>query len=169
MQSLSVLEVISGIASCKIFCLSFMFHHFTMNCIWLMLFLHELKKALVLVKTVYFNYINRNVSVKQILLTCRPITKGGQGCQAPLKKFFSPLEKCVGLSLKLLHIVQKIWAPLRKLFAPLVSQAGYVPAHMDRRTKRGSPASFKNFRANSVFRASASCSKILKDKNISIQ
>jgi len=27
-----------------------MFHHFTMNCIWLMLFSHELKQVLVLVK-----------------------------------------------------------------------------------------------------------------------
>jgi len=27
-----------------------MFHHFTMNCIWLMLFLHELEHVLVLVK-----------------------------------------------------------------------------------------------------------------------
>jgi len=39
---------------------------------------------------------------------------------------FAPLEKCTGHNLKLLDIVQKIWAPLRKLFQPLmVSQAGY--------------------------------------------
>jgi len=31
-------EVFNGIARCKIFCLSFMFHHFTINCIWLILF-----------------------------------------------------------------------------------------------------------------------------------
>jgi len=31
-------EAFSGIASCKIFCLSFMFHHFTINCIWLVFF-----------------------------------------------------------------------------------------------------------------------------------
>jgi len=31
---------------------------------------------------------------------------------------FAPLEKCVGHGLKLLDIVQKIWAPLRRLFAP---------------------------------------------------
>jgi len=29
-----------------------------------------------------------------------------------------PLEKCVGYSLKISDIVQKIWDPLRKLFAP---------------------------------------------------
>jgi len=29
-----------------------------------------------------------------------------------------PLEKCVGYSLKILDIVQKMWAPSRKLFAP---------------------------------------------------
>jgi len=28
-------ETIIGIASCKIFCPSFMFYHFTINCIWL--------------------------------------------------------------------------------------------------------------------------------------
>jgi len=43
-------EAFNGIASRKIFCPFFMFHHFTMNCIWLMLFLHELKQVLVLVK-----------------------------------------------------------------------------------------------------------------------
>jgi len=41
-----------------------MFHHFTINCIWLILFLHELKQVLVLVK--HFSFINRNVSLKQI-------------------------------------------------------------------------------------------------------
>ena len=34
---------IDGIATCKKFCPSFMIHHFTMNCIWMMLCLHELK------------------------------------------------------------------------------------------------------------------------------
>jgi len=43
-------ETFSGIANYKIFCPSFMFHHFTTNCVWLMLFLHELKHVLVLVK-----------------------------------------------------------------------------------------------------------------------
>jgi len=43
-------EAFSGIASCNIFCPSFMLHHFAINCIWLMLFLHELKHVLVLVK-----------------------------------------------------------------------------------------------------------------------
>jgi len=60
-------EAFNGIASCKIFCPSVMFHHFTINCVWLMVFLHELKQVLVLVKQ--FSFINRNVSLKQILLT----------------------------------------------------------------------------------------------------
>ena len=34
--------------SCKIFCPSIISHHFTINCIWLMLVLHELKQVLVL-------------------------------------------------------------------------------------------------------------------------
>ena len=50
MQSLSVLEAFDGITSCKIFCPFIMFHHFTVNCICLMLFLHELEQVLVLVK-----------------------------------------------------------------------------------------------------------------------
>ena len=45
----------------------------------------------------------------------KPVTGGGEA----LRKFFAPpLEKCVGHRLKLLDIVQKIWAPLGKLFAP---------------------------------------------------
>jgi len=51
-------EAFNGIANCKIFHRSFMFHHFTINCIWLMLFMHELKQVLVLVKE--FSFINRN-------------------------------------------------------------------------------------------------------------
>jgi len=43
-------ETFNGIASCKMFFPSFMFHHFTINCIWLMFFLYELKHILVLVK-----------------------------------------------------------------------------------------------------------------------
>jgi len=42
-QALSVLEAFIGIASCKIFCPSMMFHYFTINCIWFRLFLHERK------------------------------------------------------------------------------------------------------------------------------
>ena len=38
-------EAFNGIASCKIFRQTFMFHHFTINCIWLMPFLHELKQV----------------------------------------------------------------------------------------------------------------------------
>jgi len=44
------------------------------------------------------------------------------------------LEKCVGHNLKLLDIVQNIWALLRKLFALLVSQAGYGPVHNKQQT-----------------------------------
>ena len=40
----------NGIASWTIFFRSFIFHHFTMNCICLMLFLHERKQILVVVK-----------------------------------------------------------------------------------------------------------------------
>jgi len=36
----------------------------------------------------------------------------------PPAKVFSHLEKCVGRSLKLLNIIEKVWAPIRKLFAP---------------------------------------------------
>jgi len=47
------------------------------------------------------------------------VTRWGAGRrgEAPLENFSPPLEKCVG-SLKLLDIVQNIWAPLGKLFAP---------------------------------------------------
>jgi len=54
----------------------------------------------------------------------RPVTRGG----CPPAKMFAPLEKCVGHSLKLLAIVEKIWPPLKAHFAPIVSQAGYGPA-----------------------------------------
>jgi len=37
-----------------------MFHHFTINCIWLVLFLHELKQVLLLVKQ--FSFINKRFS-----------------------------------------------------------------------------------------------------------
>jgi len=43
---------------------------------------------------------------------------GRRGGENPLENFSAPLEKCVGHHLKLLDIVQKIWASLRKLFAP---------------------------------------------------
>jgi len=51
-QYLPVIEAFNGIASGKIFCPSIMFHRFTINCIWLMLFLHELEQVLVLVKQI---------------------------------------------------------------------------------------------------------------------
>jgi len=48
-----------------------------------------------------------------------------RGAKPTLENFRPPPEKCVGHSLKILDIVQNIWAPLGKLFALLVSQAGY--------------------------------------------
>jgi len=49
----------------------------------------------------------------------RPVTRDTLGgSEAPLENSSHPREKCVGYSLKILDIVQKIWAPLRKLFAP---------------------------------------------------
>jgi len=51
-----------------------------------------------------------------------------QGASLPLENL-ALLEKCVGRGLKLLDLVQKIWAPLRKLSPLLVSQAGYGPGH----------------------------------------
>jgi len=42
---------------------------------------------------------------------------GRRGRNSP-RKFSPPLEKCAGHRLRLLDIVQKIWAPPRKLFAP---------------------------------------------------
>jgi len=41
-----------------------------------------------------------------------------QGGETSLENFSPPLEKCGGHNLKILDIVQKIWAPLGKLFAP---------------------------------------------------
>ena len=56
----------------------------------------------------------------------RPVTRG-VGVEAPLENFSHLLEKCVGYSLKLLEIVQKI-GPLSDKYLPLlVSQAGYGP------------------------------------------
>jgi len=46
-----------------------------------------------------------------MLITNRPVTRGAQ----PPQKNFRPLWKNVGRRLKLLDIVQKIWAPLRTL------------------------------------------------------
>jgi len=40
-------ETFNDLGGCKIFFSSIMFHHFTIHCIWLMLFLHELKQVLV--------------------------------------------------------------------------------------------------------------------------
>jgi len=48
----------------------------------------------------------------------RPVTSVGAGGLCPPRKFLLPLEKCVGYSLKILDIFQKIWASLRKLIAP---------------------------------------------------
>jgi len=54
--------------------------------------------------------------------------QGGQKGRSPLRTFFAPpLEKCVGHSLKLLDIVQKIWAPSENSSPLLVPQAGHRP------------------------------------------
>ena len=42
---------------------------------------------------------------------------GRRGAMSPLEKILTPLERCVGRSLKILDIVQKIWASLGKFFA----------------------------------------------------
>jgi len=58
----------------------------------------------------------------------RPVTRRAQGAASPpLENFSAPLEKCVGYSLKLLDIVQKIWALSENSSPLLVSQAGYGP------------------------------------------
>jgi len=46
-----------------------MSHHFTINCIWLMVFFARTQTRFSIGPTVYFSFINRNVSIKQILLT----------------------------------------------------------------------------------------------------
>jgi len=51
-----------------------------------------------------------------VLGSTRPVTRGAQRGEAPLESFSPPLEKFVGYILKLLDIVEKIWAPLGKLF-----------------------------------------------------
>jgi len=62
--------------------------------------------------------IFRYVMFFSIDILSRPVTRGGAGWANLPRKFFSPLEKCIGYSLKILDIFKKIWAPLRKLFAP---------------------------------------------------
>jgi len=47
------------------------------------------------------------------VMVIRPVTRGDE---APLENYSPLLEKCVGHNLKILDIVQKIWAPLGKLF-----------------------------------------------------
>jgi len=44
--------------------------------------------------------------------------QGARGGEVSLEKILPPLEKCVGHSLTILDIVEKIWCPLGKLFAP---------------------------------------------------
>jgi len=55
---------------------------------------------------------------KIIMMLQRRRQARNQGGADPLEKFSPPLEKCIGYRLKLLDIVQTIWAPLRKRFAP---------------------------------------------------
>jgi len=54
--------------------------------------------------------------------------QGGSGGRSPTRNFFAPLEKCVGHNLKILDIVQKIWALSENSSPLLVFQAGYGPA-----------------------------------------
>jgi len=54
--------------------------------------------------------------VKIISLTDQDGTRGVK--PPPLENFLPLLKKCIGYSLKILDIFQKIWAPLRKLFVP---------------------------------------------------
>jgi len=63
-------EAFNGIASCKIFCPSFMFHHFKINSILLMLFFHELKLVLALVKQ--FTLAS---SIETLLSSRKPATR----------------------------------------------------------------------------------------------
>ena len=58
------------------------------------------------------------ITHKLMLSATRPVTRGSARWANPPRKFFSPLEKCFGYSLKILAVVQKIRAPLRELFAP---------------------------------------------------
>jgi len=83
--------------------------------------------------------LTKIASETKLIINAKQQTRnqGGAGGAKPLQEnFLPPLEKCVGYSLKLLDIVQKIWAPLKKKFGSLsensssllVSQAGYGPA-----------------------------------------
>jgi len=62
-----------------------------------------------------FQKVYRNLAA---IVATKPATSGGAvGSNTPLESLWTPLEKCVGYSLKILDIVQRIWAPLKKLFA----------------------------------------------------
>ena len=54
--------------------------------------------------------------------------QGGRRGETPPRKFFAPLEKCVGSILKLLDVFQKFGPLSQNSSLPLVSQAGYGPA-----------------------------------------
>jgi len=70
-----------------------------------------------MVPCLYFVSLKLDIFDAMVFRACflrniaRPVTRGAleNSC---------PLQKCVGRSLKILDIVQKIWAPLGKLFAP---------------------------------------------------
>ena len=64
--------------------------------------------------------LSYNTLTKQLTTGYRQtrIQGGTGGASPPLENFSLPLEKRVGHRLKLLDIVEKIWAPPRKLFAP---------------------------------------------------
>ena len=57
----------------------------------------------------------------------RPVTRGGQGGEAPTRKLSPSLEKCVGHAFKTTGHILKICPPLKKPSSSLVFQAGYGP------------------------------------------
>jgi len=65
--------------------------------------------------------LTKIASETKLIINAKQQTRnqGGAGGAKPLQEnFLPPLEKCVGYSLKLLDIVQKIWAPLKKNWGP---------------------------------------------------
>ena len=63
-----------------------------------------------------------------VWLINRPVTRG-KGGEAPPRKIFAHLEKCVGYSLKTVDKFKKFGPLSENSSTLLVSQAGYGPAH----------------------------------------
>jgi len=79
-------------------------------------FLKQLRR--IALKHFFSLYIKR-LDCSDNLVPHRPVTRRALGgAKTPLENFSPPLEKCSGHRLKLLDIVQKVWAPFRKLFVP---------------------------------------------------